>query len=112
MLTPAEIADLRIAIAHLKSAPNPDALPTADALQGIIAREYRQPDIQALVVAIREREREAEGRRGHSWAAEWPTNAELGGNLTGTRDDEYKAAVHEEAGDIVGLLLRVREAQQ
>lgn len=27
----------------------------------------------------------------------WPTNAALGGNLTGTRDDEFRAAMEEDA---------------
>ena len=28
---------------------------------------------------------------------EWPTNAALGGGLTGTRDDEYRAAMQDDA---------------
>lgn len=108
MLTPAEIADTRAALAMLRWHGHDTA---ATAVQAIIDREYQQPEVQALVVAIREREREAEARRGHAWAGEWPTNAELGGGPTGTRDDEYRAAVHEEAGDIVGLLRRVAGAK-
>jgi hypothetical protein len=30
---------------------------------------------------------------------DWPTNAALGGSLTGTRDDEYRHAMHEQALD-------------
>lgn len=35
---------------------------------------------------------------------DWPTNAELGGSLTGTRDDEYRAATHDEARDVLAAL--------
>jgi hypothetical protein len=34
----------------------------------------------------------------------WPTNAALGGSPTGTRDDEYYDALHEEAREIVAAL--------
>lgn len=40
----------------------------------------------------------------------WPTNEELGGSLTGTRDDEYRHGMNEQAteilDDILPLLLR------
>jgi len=55
MLTPAEIADLRIAIAHLKSTAShgshadPDALATAAALQSILDRNYQQQDAETTV---------------------------------------------------------------
>jgi hypothetical protein len=35
---------------------------------------------------------------------DWPTNAELGGGPTGTRDDEFKAAHYENADEILALL--------
>lgn len=31
----------------------------------------------------------------------WPTNEELGGNPTGTRDDEYRAGMEEQAIDLL-----------
>ena len=31
---------------------------------------------------------------------DWPTNAALGGSLTGTRDDEYRAGMREQATDV------------
>ncbi|MFZ4843933.1 hypothetical protein [Mycetocola saprophilus] len=33
----------------------------------------------------------------------WPGNSELGGSLTGTRDDEYRAAMQDEAREILAL---------
>ena len=36
---------------------------------------------------------------------DWPTNAALGGSLTGTRDDEYRAGMREQATDILAAVL-------
>ena len=36
---------------------------------------------------------------------EWPTNEQLGGSLTGTRDDEYHMAKQEEATELLASLL-------
>lgn len=35
----------------------------------------------------------------------WPTNDELGGNLTGTRDDEYRAGLMDHAHSILAAAL-------
>lgn len=35
---------------------------------------------------------------------EWPSNEALGGSLTGTRDDEYRDAMHDEARDTLTAL--------
>lgn len=32
---------------------------------------------------------------------EWPPNAALGGNLTGTRDDEYRSAMEDSAREVL-----------
>lgn len=40
---------------------------------------------------------------------EWPNNEQLGGNLTGTRDDEYRWAMQEQAEEILaaaGFIVR------
>ena len=36
---------------------------------------------------------------------DWPTNAALGGNLTGTRDDEYRAGMREQAAEVLAAVL-------
>ena len=36
---------------------------------------------------------------------DWPTNSELGGGLTGTRDDEYRAGMREEAEIMLAAVL-------
>ena len=36
---------------------------------------------------------------------DWPTNAALGGNLTGTRDDEYRAGMREQAEGVLAAVL-------
>ena len=36
---------------------------------------------------------------------DWPSNAELGGNLTGTRDDEYRAGMREQAEEVLAAVL-------
>ena len=36
---------------------------------------------------------------------DWPTNAALGGNLTGTRDDEYRAGMREQAEGALAAVL-------
>ena len=40
----------------------------------------------------------------------WPTNASLGGNATGTRDDEYRAAMHEQAHMVAAAIAPLIEA--
>lgn len=37
--------------------------------------------------------------------ASWPSNEELGGGLTGTRDDEYKDAMCEQAVELIEELM-------
>jgi len=39
----------------------------------------------------------------------WPTNAELGGSLTGTRDDEFRDGKRDEARELLAELLPVEE---
>ena len=41
---------------------------------------------------------------------DWPTNASLGGNATGTRDDEYHAAMHEQAHMVAAAITPLIEA--
>ena len=36
---------------------------------------------------------------------DWPTNAALGGNLTGTRDDEYRAGIRDQAEGVLAAVL-------
>lgn len=36
---------------------------------------------------------------------DWPSNAELGGNLTGTRDDEYRDAMRDTAREMLDAVL-------
>lgn len=36
---------------------------------------------------------------------DWPTNSELGGSQTGTRDDEYRAGMREEAEIVLAAVL-------
>lgn len=40
---------------------------------------------------------------------EWPTNEELGGNLTGTRDDEFRDSCREEARRVLEAALGVEK---
>ena len=35
---------------------------------------------------------------------DWPTNEALGGNLTGTRDDEFRAAMLDQAADVLAAV--------
>ena len=44
---------------------------------------------------------------------DWPTNEALGGNLTGTRDDEYRSAFLEQADELLAspVIDRVRADQ-
>jgi hypothetical protein len=49
-----------------------------------------QPNAEAI-------EKAARALAGLEDGEPWPTNAELGGNLTGTRDDEYHDAMTEDA---------------
>lgn len=41
----------------------------------------------------------------------WPTNAQLGGSMTGTRDDEFRAGKEEEAREILTLVYPFIAAQ-
>ena len=36
---------------------------------------------------------------------DWPTNVALGGNLTGTRGDEYRAGMREQAEEVLAAVL-------
>ncbi|PPF56071.1 hypothetical protein C5B94_03890 [Clavibacter michiganensis] len=67
------------------------------------------PDREALALAIASRDmNNFERFPGHSpYTRPWPTNAELGGSLTGTRDDEFRASVYEEVDEILDILKRV-----
>jgi hypothetical protein len=41
---------------------------------------------------------------------EWPTNAALGGSMTGTRDDEYRAAMREQSHMVAAAIAPLIEA--
>lgn len=40
----------------------------------------------------------------------WPSNAMLGGGLTGTRDDEYRDAMYEQAREVIAAIDAVPNA--
>lgn len=40
---------------------------------------------------------------------EWPSNHDLGGGPCGTRDDEYQAGMHEQAREIIAVVLNTQE---
>lgn len=42
----------------------------------------------------------------------WPSNARLGGNLTGTRDDEYRAAMLDDARRVLAVIRAVAADEQ
>lgn len=42
---------------------------------------------------------------------DWPTNAALGGNLTGTRDDEFRYACRDEARNVLAVATPLIAAQ-
>lgn len=44
-----------------------------------------------------------------AYTDEWPTNEELGGNLTGTRDDEFRDSCREEARRVLEAALGVEK---
>ena len=51
-----------------------------------------------------QREALAKALAGLADGEDWPTNAELGGGLTGTRDDEYRAGKLADVADIAPLI--------
>lgn len=40
---------------------------------------------------------------------EWPSNSDLGGGPCGTRDDEYRAGMHEQAREIIAVVFNTQE---
>ena len=60
----------------------------------LVARATPERTEQEREAAV---ERVARALAGMEPGEDWPTNTELGGNLTGTRDDEFRYAMREDA---------------